>query len=165
VARYGTTFVCCSPKFINVYQQGDFDSPQAITAFKVFADPCITHVAISDDSSLVMAAEYYGELALFDIKSDKLIKKWRGHDDAPIYKVLSFHGRNWFATSNDSGEIKIWDEGGGLRAVLKVKDMDLPVTALALTRDDSFLASSGERRPIVLWDLRAFLGKSLPKSK
>jgi WD40 repeat protein len=157
VARYGTTFVCCSPKFMNVYQHAAFDSPLAINSFKVFDEPCVTHVAISDDSSLVMAAEYYGELALFDIKKDSLINKWRGHDDAPIYTVLPFHTRNWFATSNDSGEIKIWDERGRLCSMLKVKDICHPVTALALTRDDSFLASSGEARPIVLWDLRAFL--------
>ena len=162
--RKGTTFVCCSPKFIRVYRERDgFSGPQELKSFKVFQEPCITSVAISDDASMVMAYEYDGDVALFDIKNDKLVKKWNAHDDGTLYTILPFHGLNWFATANESGEIKIWDEKGDRRALLKHKDfLDQAISALALTPDNSFLASSGEDRPIVIWDMRAFL-KSVQK--
>jgi hypothetical protein len=36
VTRYGTTFVCCSHGFMNVYKRGQFDAPQEVKAFKIF---------------------------------------------------------------------------------------------------------------------------------
>jgi WD40 repeat protein len=158
MSRNGTTLICCTPKFLNVYEKGDFSSGRALQSFSTFNNPTIVRAAISDDATTALVTEYRGELALFDLKKDRLIRKWLGHDDPPIYTSLPFHGRNWFATGNDTGEIKIWDEKGELRALLKVPGNDHPIAALALTRDNRFLASSGEERPIVVWDLQALLG-------
>ena len=158
--RDGTTFVCCSHKFLNVYLGGSFDTCNEMKSFKLLKDPYITDVAVSDDSSTVMVYNYRHGLALFDVKNDKLIKNWKSHDDQPIYTIIPFHGRKWFATGNDAGEIEIWNEKGNLLSLLKVKDDDNPVAALSLTSDDCFLASAGENRPIVVWDLHGFLDKA-----
>jgi WD40 repeat protein len=158
--RNGTTLVCCTPLFLQVFGDGDFSSGTEMKSFKVFDKPGATDVAVSDDASAAMVAEYrHGELALFDLKNDKLIKRWGGRDDPPIYAILPFHGRNWFATGDDSGAIQVWDEKGELRATLKKSGYDGPVAALAITGDNRFLASSGEGRPVVIWDLQPIIGK------
>ena len=164
--RDGAAFVCCSPKFVNLYPEGRFDSPRRLRAFDCFEGRVITHVAIADDASTVVAFESNdGYLAMVDAKNDRLIKKWKGHDERMIYTIIPFHRRNWFATGNDAGEIEIWDEKGGCRALLKHEDFDLTIASLALTRDDGLLASSGVQQPIVVWDLRALLAQEVPKPK
>lgn len=159
MSRDGATLVCCCPLFLKVFERGDFSGGRELKSFQVFRKPTVTHVAVADDATTAMTVIYEGEIALFDLKKDKIIKRWGGRDDPGVYTILPFHGRNWFATGNDAGEIRIWDEKGALRATLKTWGDDNPVAALALTRDNRFLASSGEGRPIVIWDLRAILDK------
>jgi WD40 repeat protein len=164
-ARYGTTFVCCSTRFLSIYRKGDFDFPVEIKSFHTFKEPTITQVAMSDDGTLVLAYESGGELALFDVKNDKLIRKWKAHGDAAVYSIIPFHGINWFATGNEAGDIRIWNEKAESLALLQVKGNRRPVAALALARDNSLLASSGERREIVIWDIRPLLRSAAPKKK
>ena len=159
MSRDGQTLVCCVPMFLRVYQDGNWTSGRELESCKRWKHSTVTAMAVSDDASAVMAAESdRGELALFDVKNDKLVKKWKSPDECWVYVILAFHGRNWFASGDDAGEIKVWDDKGNLRATLKVKGNNQPVAALAISRDNRFLASSGEGRPVVVWDLRAILG-------
>jgi WD40 repeat protein len=187
--RDGSTLVCCGA-FMKVYSHGDFGTPRRVNSFRRLRDstsewdPCCTRAAVSDDGVLVLVYDYGcnvetydpktnrvskrycgGVLGLLDVKMDRLVKRWRPQEeDEEVFAILPFYGRHWFATGHSNGEIKIWNERGGLVCTLDDK-LRTPIYALAMTPDNSFLACAGEERPITIWDLRVLVRREMRQKR
>lgn len=157
--RDGSAFVCCTPEFVNLYPVGRFDAPRRLRAFDCLGGGTITAVAITADASAALACDVGDDrMALVDVKNDKLIRKWGGNGWPGVTVMAPFHGRNWFVTgTGNTGEIEILDAKGDRKALLRDKDAEYSVWALAVSRDDGLIAAKAMGRPVVVWDIRPLL--------
>jgi WD40 repeat protein len=116
----------------------------------------ITLIALSDDGAQLLAVAGQRTFYLYDVAQQKLRKKWQG-DSATTYAILALRNQQGFVTANREGRIQLWSLDGHLLAELR--RYESAITALAVARDNSVLATAGERQRVVLWDLKSVIGR------
>jgi len=106
-------------------------------------------VAINN-KHLAVAGEN-GTVALFDVKSGKLLQRLQGHEGH--VKAVVFHPQGeWLASAGYDKRIVIWS----LTTGKQIKELKTPekVWTLAVSPDGNYLASGGKDNEISLWNVK-----------
>ena len=136
----------------------------------------IKSLAFSQDDNLIVSACNDHTIGLWDTCSGKMLGKLRGHTDWVRQAVISPDGR-FVASASDDNSVRVWDikpildsletngvassevkEGDG-RPYIKFSDRTLSahkdyVFCVAFSPDGRYLATGGDDRQILIWDLR-----------
>lgn len=153
------------------------DAPQ-----KSFAHPNFVDAVAFDPKGLLLATGCHdGKVRLFDIAKGNVVKEIDAHTKAepsPVYSVLWANDGKRLISCSMQGSIKAWDVPGGNMAyeikAYKEKEADNGhkegVFSLAISPDQTILATAGGDRVIKLWNLqdgkfiRNLVNKGLPNS-
>jgi WD40 repeat protein len=113
----------------------------------------ITSFAFSPDGGLLAAAGgapgQYGEIRLWDVRSQRLVRTLQGHRDAIYSVAFSPDGRTLAAASYDR-LVSLWPVTGGPPRMLK--DHIDAVYAVAFSPDGREVASAAGDRTIKVWE-------------
>ncbi|MFM7098791.1 MAG: hypothetical protein ACKO16_15390 [Gemmataceae bacterium] len=153
------------------------DAPQ-----KSFPHPNFVDSVAFDPKGLLLATGCHdGKVRLFDITKGNVLKEIDAHTKAepsPVYNVLWTNDGKRLISCSMQGSIKAWDVPAGSMAyeikAYKEKEADNGhkegVFSLAISPDQSILATAGGDRVIKLWNLqdgkfiRNLVNKGLPNS-
>ena len=119
-------------------------------------------LAVTDDGAYVLASLRSTGLALYDVKAEKLLRRWPGHEtyedfDNGVAKIVAISGRSVFVTSDYYGNIRFWNERG--ERLAEIRHYSGGVESLVVSPDGKMMAAGGGDQPIVLWDLEKILPK------
>jgi WD40 repeat protein len=131
----------------------------------------VSRLCVTDDGLYALASDGNTGLALFDLKGEKLVRRWQGHDSGKgegivngTLGMVALPGRHVFATSDLLGYVRFWDAKG--QRLAEVRRYPWLVSTLAVSPDNRLLATGGARQPVVLWDLEKILsGNKVNKDK
>jgi WD40 repeat protein len=153
------------------------DAPQ-----KSFGHPNFVDVVAFDPKGLLLATGCHdGKVRLFDIAKGNVVKEIDAHTKAepsPVYSVLWANDGKRLISCSMQGSIKAWDIPSGTMAyeikAYKEKEADNGhkegVFSIAISPDQTMLATAGGDRVIKLWNLqdgkfiRNLVNKGLPNS-
>lgn len=153
------------------------DAPQ-----KSFGHPNFVDAVAFDPKGLLLATGCHdGKVRLFDIAKGNVVKEIDAHTKAepsPVYSVLWANEGKRLISCSMQGSIKAWDIPGGNMAYeikpYKEKESDNGhkegVFSIAISPDQTILATAGGDRVIKLWNLqdgkfiRNLVNKGLPNS-
>jgi WD40 repeat protein len=153
------------------------DAPQ-----KSFGHPNFVDAVAFDPKGLLLATGCHdGKVRLFDIAKGNVVKEIDAHTKAepsPVYSVLWANEGKRLISCSMQGSIKAWDIPSGSMAYeikpYKEKEADNGhkegVFSLAISPDQTMLATAGGDRVIKLWNLqdgkfiRNLVNKGLPNS-
>lgn len=114
----------------------------------------VTSVAFSPDGRLLAAAGgvpgQFGEIRLWDVRSRRLVRTLRGHEDAIYGVAFSPDGRTLAAGSYDR-LVSLWSVQGGAPRMLK--DHIDAVYSVVFSPDGRQVASAAGDRTIKVWDV------------
>lgn len=115
----------------------------------------VNFVSFSRDGAGLVAAAgepgLFGEASLFDVRSGRLLKQFRGHKDSMYCAQLSPDGK-LLATGSYDNTIKLWDVGSGSET-RSLDGHNGAVFELAFRPDGKVLASASGDRTVKLWDV------------
>ncbi len=149
---------------------------------KSFGHPNFVDVVAFDPKGLLLATGCHdGKVRLFDIAKGNVVKEIDAHTKAepsPVYSVLWANDGKRLISCSMQGSIKAWDIPSGAMAyeikAYKEKEADNGhkegVFSLAISPDQTILATAGGDRVIKLWNLqdgkfiRNLVNKGLPNS-
>jgi len=119
------------------------DSQRSVKRFDV-GGPAL---AVSADGRTLAVGQLNGDVALIDVRTDK-VRKMDGHHAGPVTAVVFTPDGRTVITSGTDGKIKVWDVGTArLRATFSGSG------GLAVSPDGSTLYSSGSGSAVTVWDL------------
>ena len=85
-------------------------------------------ISFTPNSQLIMSGDYSGNINLWDLKKQKLIKTIQSHDN--IITSITFHNKkNNFLTCSEDSTIKLWSLYSN-RQLDSLKIEDIPTKAL-----------------------------------
>lgn len=115
----------------------------------------VNAVAFSADGALLAAAGgepgVAGEVRLWSVADGKLVKTFRGHEDAIYSLALAPDGRR-FATGSYAHQILLWDMDQE-KPIREFHGHNEAVMGLAFRPDGRILASASADRTVKLWDV------------
>lgn len=126
-----------------------------------------TGVAFSSDGKLVASSGVDEHVNLYDLADNKALGFFAGHS-RPTNAVL-FHPDHESVISISGGravgknELKVWQIDGG-EELATVEAHEAKITALALSHDGRTVATGGQDKIVVLWNV-GFLAIGLPTEK
>lgn len=88
---------------------------------------------------------------LFDLKKEKVVKKWQGHEK-DITKVLYCAKLDKYLSASRDRHVKMWSKSDE-NSILDMLGHDLVVTAIAVNPDNTHLISGSRDNKLNLWDL------------
>lgn len=142
---------------VGTYKEVRLLSPQDRQVKVRLSDPTNTvrALAFSPDGSLLAAAGgapgQFGEVKIWDTKSNALLRSLRGHSDC-IYAVRFSLDGAFLATASYDRLIKLWDVGA-MTEVRTLKGHIDAVFSLAISPDGKHLASASSDRSVKIWDI------------
>ena len=116
-----------------------------ITNDEIFA------VVFAADGNYFVAGAGNGTMTIFNRKTGKAIKIWRGHDGAVSSLVFSPDGKRLISAGAD-GRIKFWAFPAGHK-IAEPLAFSGAITAMAQSRDGVLLAVATLQRKLLVWDL------------
>jgi len=105
----------------------------------------IVSVAVSNDGKLIAAAWVYYEqpntgIAIFELKTSKLLKKMLGHD----YRITDIEftpDDSHLVSSSGDDTIRVWNIADG-KEILKINQHDADVNSIAISPSGNFILSA-----------------------
>jgi WD40 repeat protein len=125
-------------------------------------------VAVTPDGHFVVSASRDQTLRLWDLKSRKTIRKFKGHADAVFAVAVTPDGRCAISGSKDR-TLRLWDLKSG-KTIRKFEGHTDEVYAVAVTSDGRFVVSGSEDHTLRLWNIKRkkaiaiFTGESAMRS-
>lgn len=117
-------------------------------------DQQVNALALSPDGKVLASAlgtgKEPGTIRLWDLSSDREIKKLQGHKNLIVALAFAGDGQTLVSAGQDSQTL-IWDWGSG--RVVRTLNHAAPIDALALSADGSRLATAGDDRLTKVWEV------------
>ena len=117
------------------------------------ADGHLVHgIRFSGDGTLLASGSHDKTAAVWEVATDKELKRFAGHDGEIWAVDLTPDGRT-LATSGNDGRIILWDVKSG-KQLQVFGDRPFEIRALAFNRAGTIIAASHAADAIGLWDVR-----------
>jgi WD40 repeat protein len=109
-------------------------------------------MALSPNGKTVAAGSRSGTVSLWDVETEKVIAKWRGHIGVVGSVCWAADGRR-VASGSDDGTVRVWDMENGKIVLGPIMTGHKNVYAVVYSPDASMIATGGyEESGIKIWD-------------
>jgi WD40 repeat protein/predicted dehydrogenase len=134
-----------------------------------FSNPkrAATGVAFSPDGKYLASTGFDERVILYDLSKSKAVWFFAGHS-RPTNAVLFARGGTLVISASGgrargNNEVKIWERDSGTE-LATVSGHSARIDAIALSADESLLATGGYDKRVVVWDVKAILKGDSPQS-
>jgi WD40 repeat protein len=111
----------------------------------------ISTLQITIDDKYVLLGYYNGDLAKFDLQSEKFIYSFQAHD-IQLYQIKELHNNNWMISSSADFILKLWDIETGL-PIRRYEGHEGDIYSFALTLDEKYIITASGDESLKVWDL------------
>eukprot|EP00794_Sanderia_malayensis_P016230 gene16230-17867_t len=132
-------------QFDDRLQSGTREFPKVHYNGSISSVDCITN-----GQSLCLSAGSEGRIAVFDVNSTKLVKRWQAHEKE-ISKVIHAGTEPVVFSSSRDKLIKMWSSRES-EPVQVLKGHSLGVSSITCNKDGTFLVSGSRDNSVRLWD-------------
>ncbi|MBV7333336.1 hypothetical protein KFU94_34890 [Chloroflexi bacterium TSY] len=115
-------------------------------------------VALAVDETEVALGDDRGNVALFDLSTQRITRRFDGHQSAPIRALAFAPDGQHLLSGGDDSTLRLWNVATGKQERIFVYDREYSVYAVAFTLDGSQIAAGGTGRlssdyTLAVWDV------------
>ncbi len=125
--------------------------PEADMRFLEVRGKDLGALAVTLDGARAATADWDGEISLWDSGSQKLVRRWQGHQDGIPELRFTRDGKRLLSRAWDE-TVKVWDVATG-RLLVTLKGHDNSVNCMRPSPDGTMLATGGRDATVRIWDL------------
>ncbi len=110
----------------------------------------VASMKISPNGRFLAVGEVGGTILVWDIPAKRQIHRLQAHRGY-VSSLIFDHGNTRLISGGQDGRIRVWDLFSGNQDK-EIRDFSYPIQSLTISPDDRFLAASGARKEVFLWE-------------